>query len=106
MSRKFVGWASSVLLVLALSGCGSNATDEKAAEESLGEWFQRTQENTTMSHGDVLPDTVRQEGNAVIFQTSDGTKLRQEYRSSDHGYERFGDPVKMEPTAAGQYSEN
>ena len=107
MSRKFVGRMSCVLFVLALSGCGSHATDEKTAEEPLGEWFRRTHENTTISHGDVLPDTVQQEGDAVIFQTSDGTTLRQEYRSSgDHGYERVGDPVKMEPTADGQYTEN
>jgi hypothetical protein len=107
MNWKFVGWVFCLLCVLAVSGCGNDATDKKTAEESLGEWFQRTQKDTTMSHGDVLPNTARQEGNAVIFETSDGTWLRQEYRSDgDGGYERIGDPVKMRPAEEGQFTGN
>lgn len=107
MSQKFVRWMSCVVCVLALSGCGSPTTDETATEEPLKEWFQRKHADTTISHGDVLPDTVQQEGNVVTFKTSDGTVLRQEYRrSSDNGYERIGDPVKLEPTANGQYTGN
>lgn len=108
IERRFSGgsrWMRMICFVCAMGawGCGNEAAkEEPVGKEPLGQWFQRTQENTTVAHGRILPETVRQEGSAVVFQTSQGTTLRQEYRRHGaKGYERVGDPEIVAPATEG-----
>lgn len=87
-----------MMCVLASCGCGGQQPAERGEAEPLEEWFKRTQKNTVTTRGSVLTETARQDGDAVTFDNSDGTTLRQEYRSKGpEGYERNGDPEIVAP---------
>jgi hypothetical protein len=83
--RRHCVWLLAIVLT---AGCSA-----EPARPDLEEWFRDTQGNTNTTHGWVDPETVREDNGAIIFSTSEGVTLRQQYRpDGGTGYDRMGDP--------------